>query len=90
MALLDCSSKARTRRNPLVDYCRRGLAVTLSTDDPGLFDTTLNQEYALAHRLGLTREEIIRLAEASFQAAFSEPALKEKLLERFRAGAAAL
>lgn len=77
-------------RHPLVDYCRRGLEMTLSTDDPGLFATTLNQEYALAHRLGLAREEIIRLAENSFQAAFAEPALKEELLKRFRAGAAAL
>ena len=89
-ALRQHTGEADLARHPLVDYCRRGLRVTLSTDDPGLFDTTLNQEYALAHRLGLTREEIIRLAEASFQAAFSEPALKQELLERFRAGAAAL
>ena len=89
-ALRQHTGEADLARHPLVDYCRRGLAVTLSTDDPGLFDTTLNQEYALAHRLGLAREEIIRLAEASFQAAFSEPALKQELLERFRAGAAAL
>src|SRR3972149_6024538 len=89
-ALAQHTGEADLARHPLVDYCRRGLRVTLSTDDPGLFDTTLNQEYALAHRLGLTREEIIRLAEASFQAAFSEPALKQELLERFRAGAAAL
>ena len=89
-ALRQHTGEANLARHPLVDYCRRGLAVTLSTDDPGLFDTTLNQEYALAHRLGLTRAEILRLAEASFQAAFCEPALKEELLERFRAGAAAL
>ena len=89
-ALRQHTGEANLARHPLVDYCRRGLAVTLSTDDPGLFDTTLNQEYALAHRLGLTRAEILRLAEASFQAAFCEPALKEELLERFRAGVTAL
>ena len=89
-ALRQHTGEADLARHPLVDYCRRGLAVTLSTDDPGLFDTTLNQEYALAHRLGLTRAEILRLAEASFQAAFCEPALKEELLERFRAGVTAL
>jgi len=89
-ALRQHTGEADLARHPLMDYCRRGLAVTLSTDDPGLFDTTLNQEYALAHRLGLTREEIFRLAETSFQAAFCEPTLKEKLLERFRAGVTAL
>lgn len=77
-------------RHPLLDYCRRGLAVTLNSDDPGLFETTLNREYALAHQLGLTREEILRVAEASFHAAFSEPALKQQLFERFRAGLEAL
>jgi adenosine deaminase/aminodeoxyfutalosine deaminase len=89
-ALAQHTGAADLARHPLVDYCRRGLAVSLNTDDPGLFDTTLNQEYATAHTLGLTREEILRLAEAPFHAAFCEPALKEKLLERFRAGAAAL
>lgn len=78
------------RRHPLVDYCRRGLRVTLNTDDPGLFDTSLNQEYALAHGLGLDRAELIRVAENAFAAAFCEPKLKRALLERFRADVAAL
>ena len=78
------------RQHPLVDYCRRGLRVTLNTDDPGLFDTSLNQEYALAHGLGLGREDLIGVAENAFASAFCEPKLKRALLERFRAGVAAL
>jgi adenosine deaminase/aminodeoxyfutalosine deaminase len=78
------------RRHPLVDYCRRGLRVTLNTDDPGLFDTSLNQEYALAHGLGLGREDLLRVAENAFASAFCELKLKRALLERFRAGVAAL
>lgn len=77
------------RQHPLVDYCRRQLAVTLNSDDPGLFDTTLNREYAVAHGLGLSHDEIVQMAEAGFQAAFCEPARKRQLLEGFRAGAAA-
>ncbi|MFQ5663687.1 MAG: adenosine deaminase [Terriglobia bacterium] len=78
------------RCHPLVDYCRRGLRVTLNTDDPGLFDTTLNAEYARAHRLGLARAELVRVAETAFEAAFCEQATRGALLARFRAVVAAL
>lgn len=78
------------RRHPVVDYCRQGLRVTLNTDDPGLFDTTLNGEYALGARLGLTQEELACVAQNAFAAAFCEPALKESLLARFRARNTAL
>jgi len=78
------------RRHPLFSYVRGGLRVTLNTDDPGFFDTDLNREYALAHQLGLTREEILRVAETAFGAAFCDPALKQSLAAQFRAGAAAL
>ncbi|MGH9778484.1 MAG: adenosine deaminase [Candidatus Acidiferrales bacterium] len=77
------------KRHPLFGYVRGGLRVTLNTDDPGFFDTDLNREYALAHTLGLTREEILRVAEAAFDAAFCEPTLKQTLAAQFRAGAAA-
>ncbi|MCI0402571.1 MAG: adenosine deaminase [Acidobacteria bacterium] len=73
------------RRHPLFDYVRGGLRVTLNTDDPGFFATDLNREYALAHQLGLTREEILRVAQTAFDAAFCDPALKQLLLARFLA-----
>lgn len=72
--------------HPLVAYCRRGLQVTLNTDDPGFFDTDLNREYALAHQLGLSREELLRVGEAGFASAFCEEPLKQSLLARFRKG----
>jgi len=74
------------RRHPLFGYARGGLRVTLNTDDPGFFETDLNREYALAHQLGLSREEILRVAETAFDSAFCDPALKQSLLARFRAG----
>ncbi len=69
--------------HPLVAFCRRGLRVTLNTDDPGFFGTDLNREYALAHQLGLSREELLRVAEAGFASAFCEEELKQSLLARF-------
>ncbi|MFQ5777754.1 MAG: adenosine deaminase [Terriglobia bacterium] len=77
------------RRHPLVDYCRRGLRVTLNTDDPGLFETTLNDEYALALELGLAPADLLRAAETAFESAFCEASLKQTLLARFRAAASA-
>lgn len=70
--------------HPILDYVRHGLCVTLNTDDPGIFDTRLNGEYARAETIGLTREELIRVAETSFQSVFCVEPLKSRLLERFR------
>jgi adenosine deaminase/aminodeoxyfutalosine deaminase len=77
-------------RHPVVDYCRRGVPVTLNTDDPGLFQTTLNDEYALAHRLGLTRAELVQVAQTAFESAFCDETRRQSLLKGFHAGVTAL
>jgi adenosine deaminase len=44
-----------------------GLRVTVNTDDPGLFDTTLNREYALvADAFGLSEDALTRIAANGF------------------------
>jgi adenosine deaminase/aminodeoxyfutalosine deaminase len=78
------------RRHPLVDYCRQGVPVTLNTDDPGLFHTSLNAEYTLAHRLGLSRQEVLDIARTAFDVAFCDEATRQALRARFHAGVAAL
>ncbi|HXE74947.1 MAG TPA: adenosine deaminase [Candidatus Xenobia bacterium] len=72
--------------HPLVPFVRRGLRVTLNTDDPGFFDTDLNREYTLAHQIGLSREDLLRVAEAAFESAFCEEVLKQTLRARFHPG----
>ena len=69
---------------------KKGLTriVTLSSDDPGMFETDLLGEYAeVAASLGLTQPQLLRLAENSFSAAFLPPIEKRQLLEDFRAAA---
>ncbi len=68
-------------RHPLRHYFDRGLLVTLNTDDPALFHTDLNREYLLAHEyFDFTPEELSRLAEYSFRAAFLRPEEKQAYL----------
>ena len=76
--------------HPLPSFFRRGLPVTLSSDDPAMFDTTLTEEYRHAQRMGLTPAEIVQLAEASFQHSFLGPEEKQAMLCQFRFGVAAL
>jgi adenosine deaminase len=77
-------------QHPLPSLLRRGLPITLSSDDPAMFETTLVDEYLHAGRMGLSTQQLVRLAEASFRHAFLPPPEKRALLERFQSGAAAL
>lgn len=77
-------------QHPLVSFFRRGLPVTLSSDDPAMFETTLSDEYRHMHRMGLAPGELVQLAEASFQHSFLGPEEKRDMLDKFHSGVAAL
>jgi aminodeoxyfutalosine deaminase len=78
---------ASLRDHPLPDFIKRGIAVTLSTDDPGMFHTDLLTEYSNVASLGVTTPQLVRLMEQSFHAAFLPPEDKRKYLVDFRAAA---
>jgi len=49
-------------RHPIGELHRAGVAVTVNSDDPGLFATTLTDEWdCLMTRLGLTAEETLAI-----------------------------
>jgi aminodeoxyfutalosine deaminase len=73
--------------HPLRKFLEQGVAVTLSTDDPAMFHTDLLTEYSKAASLGLSRQQLVALAQQSFSAAFLPPADKRRLLDNFRAAA---
>ncbi len=57
--------------HPLPEYIRRGMLVVLNTDDPEMFETTLNLEYKLAGEVfGLSNQQLTDIAENSIEAAF--------------------
>jgi len=65
-------TEARIEDHPLPALFRHGIPVVLSTDDPAMFRTTLAEEYVHAHRLGMTENELKRLAQMSFDFAFEQ------------------
>ena len=65
-------TEAHIEDHPLPVLLRHGVPVVLSTDDPAMFHTTLTEEYEHAHRLGMTENELKRLAQMSFDFAFAQ------------------
>ncbi len=61
---------ARIEDHPLAKLFRHGIPIVLSTDDPAMFHTTLLNEYEHAQKLGMTDNELLRLAQMSFDFAF--------------------
>lgn len=75
--------------HPAKSYFDQGLMITLNTDDPALFGTTLACEYQLAQQtFGFTDEHLRELARNSFEASFLPPEKKLELLSLFDAAAA--
>lgn len=76
----------RLAEHPLPHLDRMGLAVTINSDDPPLFNTTLSREYlALAQEFNYTPANLARLARNAFVACGAEPNVKEHLLAQFDA-----
>jgi aminodeoxyfutalosine deaminase len=77
--------------HPLREFAAWGVPVTLATDDPAMFHTTLNETYALADaQIGLTPAQLVSIAEAGFRHSFLPVAEKQIMLDRFHAEARTL
>jgi adenosine deaminase len=70
----------RMENHPLPAMIQAGLQVTLNTDDPGVSNIRLSDEFKIAmDSLGLTSTTLTALTMVAAQAAFLEPASKKKL-----------
>ena len=79
---------ARMEDHPVRQYFDHGLMLTLNTDDPAMFRTSLCQEYAIAEKqFSFTEEHLRELARNSFEASFLPAERKVELLELFDAKA---
>lgn len=69
------------REHPLPALVAAGVPVTINSDDPPMFGTTLNDEYAVAAELlGVEREGIVDLAGAAVRASFAPDEVRSQLL----------
>ncbi|RAO57886.1 adenosine deaminase [Micromonospora saelicesensis] len=81
------TSNVRTRavatldEHPLPRLVEAGLLVTINSDDPPMFGTTLNDEYAVAARLlGVGAEGLAGLARNAVTASFLDTAGQQRIL----------
>jgi aminodeoxyfutalosine deaminase len=73
-------------QHPVRRYFDQGLMLTLATDDPAMFHTSLTGEYQLVQQtFGFTDEHLRELARNSFEASFLPPEKKIQFLNQFDA-----
>ncbi|GGK49306.1 aminodeoxyfutalosine deaminase [Streptomyces flaveus] len=66
--------------HPIKEFVRAGVLVTINSDDPPMFGTDLNNEYAVAARLlDLDEQGLATLAKNAVEASFLDPAGKTEL-----------
>jgi len=63
----------------MAELIRHGVPVVLSTDDPAMFHTTLNEEYQRAQEMGLTEKELAKLVAQGFEHSFLPEDEKNRL-----------
>jgi len=68
--------------HPLTELVQAGLRLTLNSDDPPFFHTSLDNEYALAASTGLDDETLIDFTRTALEAAFVDETTRSKLLSR--------
>jgi adenosine deaminase len=87
-----CLGVARSwAEHPLAGMLEAGLEVTLNSDDPCLFGTSLTEEYLRAARtLGLDSSDVEALSLRALRGSFLPPVARPAMEARFRAGFAEL
>lgn len=69
--------------HPVADYFKRGIVVTINTDDPVFFKTTLLDELYLCHKdLKMSMADIKKLIEYSFTSSFMQESDKKAFIAK--------
>ena len=81
---------ARIEDHPFPQFLEAGVRVTLNSDDPAMFATSLEEEMKIAaSHFGLSRDDLIRLAENAIRGAFLAEQEQIALLDELSRAAAA-
>ncbi|MBJ90029.1 MAG: adenosine deaminase [Woeseia sp.] len=72
------------KEHPFPEYLRTGIPVALSSDDRGMWDSTMTDEFFVGTtEFNLSWDEIKMLSRTSLQHAFIDQEIKEELLEDY-------
>jgi aminodeoxyfutalosine deaminase len=81
---------ASLAEHPIRVFREAGVTVTINSDDPPMFATTLNREYEIAaDLLGLDEPELAELAGTAVRASFADEQTKRRILGEIETYAAA-
>lgn len=70
--------------HPIRDMVDQGLVVTVNSDDPALFDTTLTKEYIRLYSEGFSVEELWQLSKNALESSFLFPPEKERIRKLYQ------
>jgi adenosine deaminase CECR1 len=71
-------------QHPFPEYLRVGIPVALSTDDRGMWDSNLTDEYYVAvHEFNLSWEELVQMGRNSLKFSFVDEPTKQRLLAAY-------
>jgi len=74
--------------HPIARLHAAGVRVTVNSDDPALFGTSLSEEWRLLEsRLGLSRRDVAQIGLQTIEATFLEPDARQRLVDQFRQAA---
>jgi adenosine deaminase len=77
---------ASLKQHPIRALFDEGLLVSVNTDDPRMFHTSMDEEYtALSNELGFTLEEIRKLARNAIDSTWADSATRKRLHEELAA-----
>ena len=74
------TAHSKLQHHPLPKLFRHGIPVTLSTDDPAMFRTSLLDEYSAALQMGLTLTDILVINRTAFEHAFLSDGARQSFL----------
>ena len=78
----DCiSGLSCDETHPLAVLFKKGARVTINTDNLTVLDTSLEKEYELCLKMGLTVDDIIQMNNYAIEASFLSHEEKEALLQ---------
>jgi adenosine deaminase len=72
---------ANRKNHPFLDLYKTGVSVSINSDDPGIFNTYLSDDYSyLIHHFGLTFEDFSKINKLAYDASFISNSEKKRVM----------